>query len=789
MRFPRKDLCITAKRLSIMPAVRKTSLRTKKTASSARSATEKPLLAPRTPRNALTQTTSSSEKLFPKTTSGRYELIITEKPSSAKKVAEALANSKPIKKTQGKIAWWELTHGEKDIVVASAVGHLYGVVENKQGKKGWTYPVFDVHWNALEKTSGAQYLRLIERLAKNASEITVATDYDIEGEVIGYTILSFGCKREDGNRMKYSTVTVPDLQKSYANKADTINWGQAMAGKTRHELDWYYGINLSRALTLAVKSTGGFKILSSGRVQGPALKIIVEKEKEIAAFISEPYWELTLPTKIGAVEVDAMCADNPFSQEQQASDYRSSCTGVARVAAVDSKHSTQAPPHPFDLTTLQTEAYRSLRINPKETLRIAQDLYTGGYTSYPRTSSQQLPLELGLPTIIKKLGAQDAYKELATELLKRKNLAPNNGPKTDPAHPAIFPTGVAPARIQGRTAAVYDLIVRRFLATFSDPAIRKTQTVTITKGAGTFLAKGTHTIEPGWHRFYGRHVKLDESVLPAVVIGTSVSGEVMQERKMTQPPRRYTPASIIKELEKRGLGTKATRADIVDNLYDRGYVDEQSITASELGLVTVDTLEQYAPEILDEHLTREIEDEIEKIRTGEAKPEQVLEHARTHLTKTLEDFKKHEQTIGKTLAAAERVAQDKRSTLGPCPCGGTLQIRIGRFGRFIGCNLYPQCTNTFGVPQKGLLRPTLKQCEHCKHPIVKLGSREYCINTQCAGKPKPENPKSSTCPKCGKPLALRASFYGQFWGCSSYPKCRYIEVSQAVEEGKEEETS
>ncbi len=720
---------------------------------------------------------------------GKYELIITEKPSSAKKIAESLSNSKPIKQMQGKVTWWELTHGDKDIVVASAVGHLYGVVEDKKEKKGWTYPVFDIKWNSLEKSGADAYIRVIEKLAKHASVITIATDYDIEGEVIGYTVLAFACKRPDANRMKYSTLTENELRISYNQKANTINWGQAMAGKTRHELDWYYGINLSRALTLAVKTTGGFKILSSGRVQGPALKIIVEKEKEIKAFIPVPYWELSLPTKIGSVEIDAACIKNPFDAQATAEAYQAASKGQAAVSAVDAKRTSAAPPFPFDLTTLQTEAYRSLRINPKETMRVAQDLYTGGYTSYPRTSSQVLPPELGLPAIIKEISKQPAYKEIAAMLSKRKDLKPNNGPKTDPAHPAIFPTGVAPKNLVGRTAAVYDLIVRRFLATFGDPAIRETQTVTIAKGAGSFVARGTHTIEPGWHAIYGRHVKLEEEILPTITIGAKVPGEVGIEKKMTQPPRRYTPASIIKELEKRGLGTKATRADIVQNLYDRGYVDEQSITASELGLVTIGTLDKYVPEITDEQLTRDIEEEIESIRLGSAKPEEVLAHAKAHLLKVLAHFKVHEKEIGAVLKDAERTAQDKRSNLGPDICGGTLQLRQGKFGRFVGCSNYPKCTTTFSVPQKGLLRAIGKTCPHDQYPLLKLGSREYCVNPLCPGKPKPEEPASKTCPKCNKPLAQRNSFYGSFWGCSSYPKCRYVEVSRAVTEGKEEEGS
>jgi DNA topoisomerase I len=717
------------------------------------------------------------------------ELIITEKPSSAKKLAEALANSKPIKKTQGKVTYWELTHGDKDIAVVSAVGHLYGVVEDKTDKKGWAYPVFNVKWDELDKKGISDYTRVIEKIAKKATEFTIATDYDIEGEVIGYTILKYACKKPDANRMKYSTVTIPDLQKSYETKAKTINWGQAKAGLTRHELDWYYGINLSRALTLAVKSTGAFKILSSGRVQGPALKIIVDKEKEIKAFVPEAYWELALKSIVEKQEVIAECVKNPFSNEHDAKEYLAKSTGTATVTAIDNKESQQAPPHPFDLTTLQTETYRSLRINPRETMRIAQDLYTGGYISYPRTSSQMLPAEIGFQKILKDLAKQTGYTALANELLKNKTLQPNNGKKTDPAHPAIFPTGIAPKNLGGRTMAVYDIIVRRFMATFSTAAVRETQTVTIEKGSGVYAAKGTHTKVEGWHKFYGRHVKLEEEFLPPMNPGMKLAGDVGMEKKFTQPPRRYTAASIIKELEKRGLGTKATRAEIVNNLYERGYVDDNSITASELGLVAVETLETYAPAILDEQLTKEIEDELEKIREEQIEPEAVLNHAKEHLTKTLATFKKHEKDIGVALRDAERNTQDKRNTLGPCKCGGTLQIRKGKFGRFIGCTLYPECKNTYKLPQKGIVKPTAKQCEHCKHPIIKIGSREYCINLQCPGKAKPDAPSVQVCPKCGKQLALRSSLYGQFWGCSGYPACRYKEISKAVKEGIEEETS
>jgi DNA topoisomerase-1 len=218
-----------------------------------------------------------------------YELIISEKPQAAQKIAEALADTSA-KKSRDKVNNFELTHNGKKIIVASAVGHLFGLGE--KGGESWKYPVFETEWKATYKTNKAaaytkDYLNNLINLGKGASEVTVASDFDIEGEVIGYNCIKYLCKQTDANRMKFSAVTKGDLVKAYENKAKTLNWGQVHAGTTRHELDWFYGINLSRALSQAIKSAGRFKILSSGRVQGPALKILVDKLKiEYREFLS-----------------------------------------------------------------------------------------------------------------------------------------------------------------------------------------------------------------------------------------------------------------------------------------------------------------------------------------------------------------------------------------------------------------------------------------------------------------------------------------------------------------------
>ena len=724
------------------------------------------------------------------------ELIITEKPSSMRKIAAAIADGKPESHKKYGVQYFTLTRNGNDITVVSAVGHLYTVAEKNKGG-GWTYPVFDIEWIASADANKnakytRKYLKTIKSLAKKADTVTIATDFDIEGEVIGYSILNYACKKEDGHRMKYSTVTVDELRDSYDNKMPSIAWPQAMAGKTRHELDWYYGINLSRALTLSVKAAGGFKILSSGRVQTPALKLLADKEKEIQAFEPDPYWQLEITTP----ELTAMHKTNKFWKKEEAEQAQNNTTKKALVQDINTREYTQKAPNPFDLTSLQTEAYKSFGMSPKETLSRAQDLYSAGYISYPRTSSQQLPKSIEYKKLLEALKKQSTYKALSEKLLKKKTLKPNNGKKTDPAHPAIYPTGNKPKTKDERTKKVYDLVVRRFLATFAEDAKRETMKITLESGEETYTTSGTRTTYPGWHEYYQPHLKQKEEELPALTQGDELTIKKLELlEKETQPPRRYTPSSIIKELEKRGLGTKATRADIVENLFDRGYVHEKSIEVNEIGLRTINTIEKYVPEIVDEKLTTQIEEEMEQIRQGEAKPEQVLAHAKEHLEEVLDKFKKHEKAIGEELLTAERETQDERTLVGKNPAGeGILQIRKSRYGQFIGSTAYPEDKTTYSLPRGTYNEPAHKKCPWCKYPLVyskrkKRGKQLHCFNPDCKskqltleGQKRADEIDNNEIPSPdGKGnLVVRRGSYGTFVGSSAYPKSRYTENLETI---------
>ena len=357
-----------------------------------------------------------------------YELIICEKPAAAKKIADALADSKAEKKsTRDKVPYYMLTHEGKEIVVGCAVGHLYGL-KQKEGLKS-KYPVFDIKWAPSgEISKGAifskKYLANLKRLAKGADEFTVATDYDIEGEVIGLNIIRFACKKKDAKRMKFSTLTKGDLVKAYENASKTLDWPQANAGEVRHKMDWYFGINLSRALTSSIKSTGSFKLMSTGRVQGPALKLIVDKEKEIKAFIPDPYWEIEINGDVNKGKIIALHKEGKIFDSKRAEEIFNIChkEKTAQVNDVSKKQFKTQPPVPFDLTSLQIEAHKCISMSPKNTLSTAQELYTAGVISYPRTSSQQLPKEIGYKKILQDISKQSDYSKETSFLLKKSSL-------------------------------------------------------------------------------------------------------------------------------------------------------------------------------------------------------------------------------------------------------------------------------------------------------------------------------------------------------------------------------
>lgn len=681
--------------------------------------------------------------------SSHYSLIIAEKPNAAQKIAEALADEKGVSvQKHGKVSVLELERKGEKIVVVSAVGHLYGLAEANKGK--WTYPVLETTWVPVwESGKGAEfarpYLSAIQNFSEGATKVYCATDYDIEGAVIGYNVLRFACGRKDAFRMKFSTLTARELAFAFESASEHLDFLQAEAGLARHEIDWLYGINLSRALTLAIKKAGRWHVLSTGRVQGPALAVLAKREGEISAFKPVPYWLIELLSERGGRDILATHSLGKIWEKKTADGIFEKTSGEKRalVDSVDRKRYKQAVPVPFDLTKLQTEAYRHFGFAPSRTQSLAQSLYEKALISYPRTSSQKLPARLGLREILVGLSRQKKYEEIASKLASLESLRPNEGEKDDPAHPAIHPTGERPKSLADDQAKIYDLVVRRFLAVFGEPAERETVTVGISVKGEIFLAAGHTTVFPGWMDYYGPYAKFEENTLPPLERGETLPVKsISVVSKETEPPARYNEASLIKELEKENLGTKATRAEIIRTLYSRGYAKDKKIAVTELGLAVVNVLEGNAPKIISPEMTRELEGEMEKILSEKAKREQVVSKAKDILVETLEGFRKNEENVGLLLLKGLQVSQKERETLGPCPkCGaGTLKIIFNPKTRkkFVGCSNYPACANSYPLP-RGLIEPTDKSCEFCKAPVIKViraGKRPFgmCITPNCKSK-------------------------------------------------------
>ena len=573
--------------------------------------------------------------------------------------------------------------------------------------------------------------------------------------------------------MKYSTLTAPELKKSFDSPLKELAWGNAYAGETRHILDWLYGINLSRALMSAIKTTGSFKILSIGRVQGPALKIIVDREKLISNFKPVPYWQIfALSNKIEFKhprDIFSKPLLEKFKDINEAD------------AETKKSESSLSPPVPFDLTTLQREAYRLFKINPSESLAIAQKLYLNGIISYPRTSSQKIPEAIEPKKIISALRKHFPEAKYATEP------KPFEGKKDDPAHPSIYPTGEY-AELAERESKLYNLIVKRFLSAFAPSAKIANKRIVLTaldkKGKPltikneeiennlydeeeieedkpkdkekkekeyivTFTASAQAILEKGWLNIYPTII--EESTL-ADLSGRVKIDKIRFEEKETQPPNRFSPASLVSILEKKNLGTKATRSMIVDTLFNRGYLDGKSIQATALGLQLIETLEKHSPIIIDENLTRQLEDEMEKIQGSnekntilEQKEKAVIEKAKRLITDISKEFKSKEIEIGKELQKSileVREEQRQANELMICPTckKGKLRIMFNRSSRryFVACSAYPECRQTYSLPPNALIKKVEnnKRCESDGFPkllAIRKVKRpwEFCFNPEC----------------------------------------------------------
>jgi len=667
-------------------------------------------------------------------------LIVTEKPDAALHVAEALATDQtPHRVSVDGVPFFEVQRDGGRILVCSALGHLYAV-----GAKGTEirsqYPVWDFAWMAkhlAERGQGRQekWIQAISIVSKEADRFINACDFDIEGSLIGYTILKYACGGADKKacRMKFSTLTAKELRDSYDKMLPELDFSMAYAGMCRHEVDWLYGINLSRALTQsALKASNRYFTLSTGRVQGPTLRFVVDREREIETFVPVPYWTLRARLDVDGDFVESEYEFDRLEVKAQAEQAVSDCAGRrGLIEKLESRTYQLSPPTPFDLSALQNEAFRHFGYSPRVSLSVAERLYLDQLVSYPRTSSQKLPPSIGYEEILAGLKQLNAYSSAASGLLTSGSLRPTQGEKDDPAHPAIYPTGSVPrGELDSREQKVFDLVVRRFLASFGTNATKQSDKATIRVGKHAFFIRGSRILKKGWITLYGQYAKFEEITLPQLTEGQEVIVDAVSlEEKYTQPPPRYNPSSLLKAMEEAEIGTKATRADIIETLYKRGYMKEQRISATPLAFRVVEILMKHCPKVIDVTFTRELESKMQQIEHGKQTRESVVLETVAYLKPLIEDLKRNEEEVGQELTEiiGDMWLASVRLFV-PCPqCGSTLKVvkNPKTKKRFIGCagKWTKRCDFALPLPQFGALKLLERRCPECGFQLIQVKSK------------------------------------------------------------------
>lgn len=677
-----------------------------------------------------------------------YTLVICEKPDAARRVSDALSDGKAESSFVEGVQVLRFQRGSEKLVVCSAQGHLYGVSDPFEERT--VYPVFDAEWYSSDlvdddSANVGRRIAAIRRLARGAARFINACDFDVEGETIGFNLLRYACggKEAEALRAKFSTLTKEDLVDAFRLAESQADHGLARAGRARHLIDFLWGVNLSRALSQSALSFGhGYRTVSMGRVQGPTLNFLIEREREIRGFVPVPFWRVAGVFEKNGGEMIAEYSRTKVENRSQAEKVVKDCTGKAGLVDSVSRSTARIPPYPpFNIGDLQKEAYRVFGLSPARTLQAAEKLYLSALISYPRTSSQKLPPSINYGVILRGLSAMPEYSQNATKVLAGP-LSPVHGANTDSAHPAIHPTGNRPNRALNSTeAGVFDLVARRFMAAFGPPAKRELVSIGISVGEHRFRLGGGRTVAPGWMSYYGRSSGMRDVESPVLLEGDRLKVVGMKLAEGLEPrPDRYNQSTLLEKMERERMGTKATRADVISTIVGRGYVTGEAMVVSDLGLSVIETMERYAPSIVTTALTRDIEDKLQRIESGDGDDKELLRATVRSIAAQLQGLNSSEDAVGREIDGALAAASSASYVLGNCPVCKTGKLRTIRSKktkkRFVGCSNFPtRCRASAPLPQRGTVKATAKPCRYCAWPVVYvMGGRKpwrLCVNPDC----------------------------------------------------------
>jgi len=670
-------------------------------------------------------------------------LIISEKDIAARRIAYILSEGKVKSSKLGKIPVYEFLKDNETWKVIGLRGHIINV-DFPASFNQWNKisPIELIEINPCKKVSEKNIADALKTLAMQNPFLIVATDYDREGELIGVEIVNL-IKEYNKNinqikRAKFSAITTQEINEAF-NKLVDIDYNLSNAGESRQVIDLIWGAVLTRFISLTTHRLGK-DFLSIGRVQSPTLALLVNKEKEIKNFTPVPFWKIIATLK-KEITFNAIHKKNQIWDEKEANDIykKVEFCKEAKINKIDKKILKEMPPTPFNTTSfLESASY--LGFSAVNAMSIAEQLYIYGLTSYPRTDNTVYPPSLNLKGILQKLSNSEFSKE-AKEVLSNGRPYPTRGKKQTTDHPPIHPVGVPnKINLNPNQQKIHELICRRFLATLAKDAISETMDVTFDISNEEFKASGYKLIQSNWKAIYP-YFKEKRKSLPELVEGEIVEiVEINLNKDHTKPPQRYTQGSLIGKMEDLLLGTKSTRHEIIQKLFQRKYITFSPLAPTPTGIAVVEAMGDC--DVVKPKMTATLEMDMDLISEGKKTLDDTVKESRQMLTNVMKTLQKDSEKIRTSINNAHR----EQNTVGKCPrCGKPLLIRTSKKKkRFVGCSGFPDCKNTYSLPQKGGIILTENVCSECNTPIVKIkpkGGRtwELCLNSNCTVKKPRKN--------------------------------------------------
>lgn len=703
------------------------------------------------------------------------KLLIVESPTKAKTISRFLG---------------------KQFAVESSFGHVRDLPKSKMG--------IDIaknfEPNYVIPTRAKKRVGELKKLAKKADEIYFATDEDREGESIAWHLaMILGVDPTKSKRIVFHEITKEAILKS-VEEPRHINLHLVDAQQARRILDRLVGYELSPFLWKKIR-----RGLSAGRVQSTALRLIVEREREIKNFKPQEYWTIegdfmsaqektpftALLSKKDGKKVEKLDIKN----ETEAAQILKDLSGATyHIIDIEQKGLQKTPPAPFTTSTLQQEANKKLGFSTKQTMTLAQQLYEGvnldsghiGLITYMRTDAVNLAdkfLHEAQEFIIKNFGNGYALAEPRRYKGKQK--------LAQEAHEAIRPTDASrtpesiAAYLEPGQLKLYTLIWKRAVATQMAPAKIQSTGIDIATQTEkyTFRATGSVIEFDGYLKLYSEAIK--EKMLPKISKGEKVTAQkIRKEQHFTEPPARFSEAALVKILEEHGIGRPSTYAPTISTIIDRGYVEkeEKKFKPTEIGVLVSDLLVEHFPKIVDYEFTAHMEDDLDEIASGQKQWQPIIS---AFYKPFKENLLVKEKEIGNNIADQ---ATDKK-----CPtCGKPMIIKFGRFGKFLACTGFPECKTTEAINEKGEVEAPEKvdeKCEKCGSPMVvkfgRFGKFLSCSRyPECKGVKRIEKSTGITCPSCkkGEIVERHGKFGKPFYGCNAYPDCKFVVWSKPTGE-------